>query len=141
MSTEYTSYLPSKPPYPTPETRRFWDATAEGRIELAVCDSCGFIPFYPRSICPDCQSTSMTWRTMSGEGTVYSFSVTRAGGGRAWKEHLPFVVAYVELAEGPIMMTNIVDCDPEGVTVGMAVRAVFDDTGEGTSLVRFTPTN
>ena len=76
---------------------------------------------------------------MSGNGTVYSYSVTRAGVGRAWKEHLPFVVAYVQLDEGPIMMTNVVGCDPEIVEIGMAVTAVFDDTGEGTSIVRFTP--
>jgi len=133
------SDLPAKPPHVNLETQPFWDGTAEGRIDLAQCDSCGFIPWYPRAICPDCQGTAMTWKTMAGTGTVYSFSVTRAGGGRAWKEHLPFVVAYVELDEGPIMMTNVVDCDPDSVTVGMAVTAVFDDTGEGTSIIRFKP--
>jgi len=133
------SALPAKPPHPNVETQRFWDGTAQGRIELPECDDCGFIAWYPRSICPDCQSTNMTWQTMSGNGTVYTFSVTRAGGGRAWKEHLPFVVAYVQLDEGPTMMTNIVDCDPDTVEVGMAVTAVFDDTGEGTSIVRFAP--
>lgn len=134
------SELPAKAPYPTVETQPFWDATAQGRIDLAVCDECGFIPWYPRGVCPDCQSTDLTWTTMSGNGTVYSYSVTRAGGGRAWREHLPFVLAYVQLDEGPIMMTNIVDCDPDTVTIGMAVTAVFDDTGEGSALVRFTPT-
>lgn len=131
--------LPVKAPHPNVETQRFWDGTAEGRIDLAKCNSCGFIPWYPRLICPDCQSTDMSWQTMSGTGTVYSFSVTRAGGGRAWREHLPFVVAYVQLDEGPIMMTNIVECDPETVEVGMAVTAVFHDTGEGSALVRFKP--
>lgn len=134
------SELPAKAPHPTVETQPFWDATAQGRIDLAVCDACGFIPWYPRGVCPDCQSTDLTWTTMSGKGTVYSYSVTRAGVGRAWREHLPFVLAYVQLDEGPIMMTNIVDCDPDSVTVGMAVTAVFDDTGEGTALVRFAPT-
>jgi len=133
------SDLPAKAPHPNVETQRFWDATAEGRIELAKCNQCGFIPWYPRLMCPDCQSTDMSWVTMSGNGTVYSFSVTRAGGGRAWREHLPFVLAYVELDEGPIMMTNIVDCDPDTVEVGMPVTAVFDDTGEGSSLIRFKP--
>ena len=133
------SELPAKAPYPTVENKPFWDATAQGRIDLAKCDNCGFIPWYPRLICPDCQSTDMTWTTMSGKGTVYSFSITRAGGGRAWKEHLPFVLAYVQLDEGPIMMTNIVDCDVESVEIGMPVTAVFDDTGEGSAVVRFAP--
>lgn len=133
------SELPTKTPRPTPETQPFWDAAAAGRIELARCDSCGLIPWYPRSICPNCQSTSRTWQELSGTGTVYSYSVTRAGGSRAWREHLPYVVAYVQLAEGPIIMTNIVDCDPESVSIDMPVSAVFDATEEGAALVRFAP--
>lgn len=133
------TFLPSKPPVPNVETQRFWDGTAEGRIDLLKCDRCGLIPWYPRLICPDCQSTDMTWQTMAGTGSVYSYSITRAGVGRAWKEHLPFVVAYVQLDEGPVMMTNIVDCDPEIVEIGMAVTAVFEDTGEGTAIIRFRP--
>jgi len=133
------STLPAKPPHPNLETQRFWDGTAEGRIDLARCDDCGFIPWYPRLMCPDCQSTNMTWETMAGTGTVYTFSITRAGVSRSWKEELPFVVAYVQLTEGPIMMTNVVNCDPDTVFIGMAVQAVFDDTGEGTAIIRFAP--
>ena len=133
------SELPAKAPETNSETQRFWDATAEGRIELPKCDNCGFIPWYPRLMCPDCQSTDMTWTVMSGTGTVYTHSVTRAGGSRSWREQLPFVLAYVQLDEGPTMLTNIVDCDPDTVEVGMAVTAVFDDTGEGTALIRFKP--
>ena len=76
---------------------------------------------------------------MAGTGEVYSFTITRSGGGRRWREHLPYVVAYVTLDEGPTMLTNIVGCDPESVEIGMRVRAVFDDTGEGHALVRFEP--
>jgi len=133
------SELPVRAPHPTVETQRFWDGTAEDRIELARCTSCSFIPWPPRAVCPDCQSTDWTWETLSGNGTVYSFSVTRAGVSRTWKEHLPIVIAYVQLDEGPTMMTNIVDCEPDTVRIGLAVEAVFDDTGEGTSLVRFRP--
>ena len=133
------SDLPARPPLPNAETQPFWDATAEGRIELPRCGDCDLVIWYPRSICPDCQSTDLTWQSMSGAGTLYSYSVTRAGGGRAWREHLPFVVAYVRLDEGPTMLTNIVDCDPDDLEVDMAVTAVFDDTGEGNALVRFRP--
>jgi uncharacterized OB-fold protein len=58
----------------------------------------------------------------------------------AYKDSGPFVVAYVELAEGPRVMTNIVDCDVETVKVGMPVEVVFHDTGEGNALYRFRPT-
>ena len=131
------SELPAKPPVTNVETQRFWTATAEGRIELPRCTQCSLVIWYPRAICPDCQSTDLVWETMAGTGSVYSFSIARGGVGRRWKEHLPFVVAYVRLDEGPTMLTNIVDCDVEDVAIDMAVHAVFDDTGEGSSLVRF----
>jgi uncharacterized OB-fold protein len=133
------SELPAKAPTPNVETQRFWDATAEGRIELPRCDGCRLVIWYPRGVCPDCQSTALTWEVMAGTGTIYSYTVARSGVGRRWKEHLPFVVAYVRLDEGPTMLTNIVDCDPETVAIGQAVTAVFDDTGEGSALVRFRP--
>ncbi len=131
------SELPARPPTPNAETQRFWDATAEGRIELPRCDACGLVIWYPRAHCPDCQGSDLTWETMAGTGTVYSFSVLRSGAGRRWREHLPYVIAYVRLDEGPTMLTNIVGCDPGDVAIDMPVRAVFDDTGEGSSLIRF----
>lgn len=133
------SELPAKAPTVNVETQRFWDATADGRIELPRCDDCGLVIWYPRAICPDCQSTALTWETMAGTGTVYSYTIARSGVGRRWREHLPFVVAYVRLDEGPTMLTNVVDCDPEAVTIGLPVAAVFDDTGDGSALVRFRP--
>lgn len=133
------SELPSRPPTPNAETKRFWDATVEGRIELPRCPACDLVIYYPRSICPDCQSTELEWQTMAGTGTIYSFTIARSGVGRRWKEHLPFVVAYVRLDEGPTMLTNIVGCEVEDVAIDMAVTAVFDDTGEESSLVRFRP--
>ena len=111
----------------------------DGRIELPRCDRCSLVVWYPRAMCPDCHGTDLTWETMSGRGTVYSFTVVRSGVSRRWKEHLPFVVAYVRLDEGPTMLTNVVDCDPETLAIDDAVTAVFDDTGEGSALVRFRP--
>ena len=131
--------LPTGEPTINPDNRRYWEGTAEGRIDLPRCNACGLVIWYPRSICPDCQSTDLVWETMSGKGKVYSFSITRGGVGRSWREHTPFVLAYVELDEGPRMMTNIVGCDVGEVEIDMAVTAVFDDTGEGNAIVRFTP--
>lgn len=132
------SALPTGEPRVSLETKPYWDATAEGRIDLPVCDACGFVVWYPRGICPKCQSTELTWTTMAGTGIVYSYTVTRGGVGSRWREHLPIVVAYVELDEGPRMLTNIVDTDPDSVSIGMPVRAVFDDTGHDSAIVRFT---
>jgi uncharacterized protein len=131
--------LPSPAPERTPETNEFWNATVAGRLLLSRCDECGAVIWYPRSLCPICGSVSISWIEASGRGTVYSFTVVHRGPG-AYRDVVPFVVAYVELAEGPRILTNIVGCEPEMVHIGQHVRVVFSDTGDGSALYRFEPT-
>lgn len=130
--------LPAPAPPVNPETERFWDATAEGTLLLKRCDAREEPFYYPRARCPSCGASDTEWIEASGRGTVYSFTVTRQTGGD-YAEATPFVLAYVELDEGPRMMTNLVDCDVDAVTVGQEVNVVFDGTGEGNALPRFTP--
>ncbi len=132
------SGLPTRAPQRTLETAPFWDACARHRLVLPRCESCGEMIWYPRLVCPSCGGTTVTWVEASGRGTVYSFSVVRKGQG-AYRDVAPYVLAYVELEEGPRVMTNIVGVDPDEVHVGQAVRVVFDDTGDGDALPRFTP--
>ncbi len=128
--------LPVLPPTPTPESKPYWDATAEGKILLPRCDDCGTVIWYPRTTCPECMSTNVSWFEASGRGTIYSFAVVRRQGG-PWRDALPYVLAYVELDEGPRVLTNIVDSLE--LEVGQRVEAVFHDTGQSNALVRFRP--
>lgn len=130
--------LPTPAPVVNPETEAFWSATAEGRLLLPRCRACGYVIWYPRGLCPSCASTDVEWVDASGRGTIYSFTVIRRGEG-AYREATPYVVAYVELDEGPRALTNVVDCDPEGLRIGQAVEVVFHDSGEGNALPRFRP--
>ena len=132
------SDLPTKAPRPTPENQAFWDATAEDRFVLQRCTSCASVIWWPRAMCPDCGSFELELFDASGDGKVYSFSINRKGGG-SWREASPYIVAYVELDEGPRLMTNIVECDPESVHIDMPVTLAWADTGEGTKLPRFMP--
>lgn len=110
----------------TPESERYWAAAADGDLLLRECTECDLIYHPPRALCPDCFGDA-EWTAASGRGVVYSYTtVDRIDG---WDEStLPAVVAYVELEEGPRMLTNVVDCDPETVSVGMAVTVAFRDT-------------
>lgn len=132
---------PTELPTPTPDAslddQRFWDALAYDRLELPRCNSCGQVVWYPRPFCTECASTDLEWFEASGRGTVYSFAVTRKAPG-SWGAHAPYVIAYVELEEGPRVMTNIVDVDPDSVEVGMAVQAVFHAGKDGGAVLRFT---
>jgi len=138
------SDLPNvRPPF-NEEAALYWEATAEGRLVLPVCDACGHVIWYPRSWCPACGNPSVTWTEMSGRGTVYASTVIRRGMG-PWAAAAPYVGAYVELEEGPRILTNVVTDDPDAVHIGMAVTATFVSVADGDgnttpqAILRFRP--
>ena len=119
-------------PEPNPETKRFWEAAAQGQLLLKKCGDCGEVHYYPRALCPFCGSDRTDWQPASGRGTVYSWSVMR-------RAETPYAIAYVTLDEGVTMMTNIVDCDLDGIRIGQPVRVVLKPTAGGPPLPAFTP--
>lgn len=130
--------LPSPTPEATLETEPFWTAAGEERLELPRCTDCSEVIWYPRLFCPTCGGSNVEWFEASGNGSIYSFTVVERGQGK-WREHSPYVLAYVELDEGPRMMTNIIDCDPDTLSVGQAVSVRFDPGSKGGAIVRFGP--
>jgi uncharacterized OB-fold protein len=133
--------LPAPAPFVNPEVKTFWDATAEGRLLLPKCEDCQSVIWFPRPFCPECASLRITWIEASGRGKVYSFTINRRGTADLpeYRNSGTYVLAYVELEEGPRVMTNIVDCDPDTVHIGQSVTVVFHDTGQGNALPRFRP--
>lgn len=124
-------------PKPTPETRHFWQGTAAGELRLQRCDACRHTYFPPRPFCPKCASRKVSVFKASGRAILYSYVINH----RPMPPFTePYSIAVVQLEEGPRMMTNIVDCDPNTVRIGQKVQLVFHDTGEGTALARFRPT-
>jgi uncharacterized protein len=129
--------LPARAPTVTADDAPFWAAAAQERLVLARCQMCGVAIWYPRPICPDCHSSDVRWESASGRGRLYSFTILYRAGGD-WAAHVPYVIAYVELEEGPRVLTNIVGADPDTLKIGDDVRAVFDDAGD-TKVLRFIP--
>jgi len=118
------SALPTPTPPFNPEAAPFWTAAAEGRLVLPRCESCGHHIWYPRTWCPVCGSDDVRWTAVSGRGTVYAVTILHRAM-RPWADAAPFVVAYVELAEGPRILTNVLTDDPADVRIGDEVEAVF----------------
>ena len=137
MTDTASKTLPAPPPMINVETKTFWDATAEGKLLLPRCNACDVIIWYPKLFCAECSSFDISWFEASGKGTIYSYTVNRRGQGDY--RDLAYVVAYVELEEGPRVLTNIVDCDVDNVAVGQAVQVVFHPTSNGAALPRFKP--
>ena len=115
-----------------PEMRAFWAAAAEGRFLMPHCQACGKYHWHPRAICPFCESDRIAFVDSPGRGEVYSYSVART-----WDP--PHVVAFVQVDEGPCILTRIVDCDVESVRVGQKVKVRFIKAEEGRDMPAFAP--
>jgi uncharacterized OB-fold protein len=118
-------------PQVNPEIQPFFDAAAQGRLMIKRCAACGQTHHYPRALCPFCASERTEWVPASGRGIIYSYSVMR-------RVPVPYAIAYVTLEEGVTMMTNIVDCDLDGLRIGQAVKLTFKPTDGGPPVPMFT---
>lgn len=117
-----------------PEIAPHVEGLRRGALVLPRCRDCGFVIWYPRTLCPSCGGLDVEWIEAEGRGTVYSCTtVFRAAG--VFEASTPFVIAYVELASGPRILTNIVDARG-GVAIGSGVVATYE--GEGADpILRF----
>jgi uncharacterized OB-fold protein len=114
-------------PEPDAFTRPYWEAAAQGRLLLRRCADCGRPHHYPREFCPHCWSDNVTWEPASGRATLYTWSVVHRNDLPPFGERVPYVAAVVDLAEGPRMMTEIVEPGTTGLRAGMAVEVAFRD--------------
>lgn len=113
------------------ETQAYWDAANEERLILKRCVGTGKAFFPPRTISPFTGLSDTEWFEASGKGTIYSYSFSSRGDAR--------ILAYIELAEGPIILSNIVDCEPDSLNIGQEVKAVYLACENGQKIPVFTP--
>ena len=110
-------------PIADPDTEQFWLAAKDGNLMIGHCNSCGEKHYYPRGMCPHCGNAEVELIQSSGKGEIFSWSVLR-------RADPPFAIAYVTLDEGPTMMTNIIECDLDNLSIGQRVELKFSPTEE-----------
>jgi uncharacterized OB-fold protein len=134
---------PQRPlPQPiTPEARPYWDGLKEGKLRLPRCRECGRPFFYPRVACPFCASRAIAWMDASGRGKLHAFSIAHQPFNRALKVPPPYVLALVELEEGPRMMGNLINVepDPARLSCDMPVRVVFSKLTDDVTIPLWEP--
>lgn len=125
-------------PMPTPETRPFWDGLKEHELRVMHCTVCGHTYLYPRPFCPRCFSDRTEWQRASGRGRLHTFVINHRP---APNFDAPYVIAVVELEEGPRLMSNLVDVepDPKQLKIDMPLEVVFDDVTDAITLPKFRP--
>jgi uncharacterized OB-fold protein len=119
-------------PAPDNASRHYWQRAADGQLVVQRCTSCGSFQFYPRALCVTCAGET-EWLDASGRGTLYTYTIIRQNRSPAFAALVPYAVGMVELEEGVRMMSNIVDCDVDQLSVGMALEVLLlkaaDDVG------------
>lgn len=122
-------------PRPTELSRPFWQAANDGRLVLQRCDACGHYRWTPQILCTACLAEPFTWTEISGRGKLYSYTLVHRAPLAGFE--VPYVLAVVELEEGPLMLTRIVDSAHEGLAVNAPVEIAFTRASEDINLYTF----
>jgi uncharacterized protein len=125
-------------PEPNADSRPYWEAARAQRLLIRRCKACGETHFMPRHACPKCWSDELEWVDSQGQGTVHSFSIVHRASLPEFASQVPFVVALVDLDEGPRMFANVIGAGALDVAIGERVRVVFEDRGDGNLIPQFT---
>ena len=104
----------------------FWEAVERDELAVQECSDCGLLRHYPQEGCASCGSPDFTWRRVSGRGEIHSYTVTHRAFHPAWAEHVPYVVATIELEEGVRVVCDLLDAPPDAVAIGQRVEAYFE---------------
>jgi uncharacterized OB-fold protein len=128
------------PPDDMPEFHRpFWEALKAHELRVQKCEACGALRHIPKEICAHCGSRAASWAAVSGRGRIYTYTVIHRGPTPAYQADAPYVIAHVELDEGPRVISNLIDVAPADVRIGMPVEVVFEDVSSDWTLFKFRP--
>jgi len=125
-------------PIITSSDKAFWEGAKRHELMAYKCLNCGTL-YYPVTDCVKCESPRMEWAKVSGKGSVYTYIIYHMAYHPAWKVDIPYNVCWIKLDEGPLLMSNVVECKNEDLSVGMPVEVVFDDVTEDITLPKFRP--
>ena len=133
----------STPAVPRPpslwDSYEFWDACLRHELRIQRCRDCKAFRFQPRPYCPECQSGAFEWEQVTGRGVVHTYTICHPPVLPAFADRVPYNTVVVELAEGPFMVSNLVDCANDDIQVGMPVEVVFLDIDDEFALPQFRP--
>jgi uncharacterized OB-fold protein len=131
---------PAKPlPQVGPDMQPFFDAARRRELVVQQCGRCQTLRFPARSICSTCLARDARWIPVSGRGQVFSFAVMHQAVHPGFAAEVPYAVVVIQLDEGPRLLSNLVDCAPGDIRIGMPVEVIFDDVTAEVTLPKFRP--
>ena len=115
-------------PSVNPLSQPYWDGCKQGLLRLQYCPKCRRYQFYPRILCSSCAQSGLEWVDVCGRGTIASFTIVARPVSKAYQS--PYIIALVDLDEGPRMMSSIVDIADKTVKIGLKVSVAFEQWSE-----------
>ncbi|MDN5925626.1 MAG: Zn-ribbon domain-containing OB-fold protein [Hyphomicrobiales bacterium] len=126
-------------PHETEDSQPYWAKAKGGVLAIQRCADCGRLRHYPRLVCDNCHSLEADWIDASGRAVLHSWTVAHHAFHPGFAGDVPYVLATVELEEGPRAL-GILDCPADaGLKPGMAVTARFEQRADGASELHFAP--
>jgi uncharacterized OB-fold protein len=124
-----------------PEWATFWEGTRKGEIRLPKCRDCHQFHWYLSFLCPFCQSPNIEWQAITSQPRLFSWTCVRQDLTQVFTIRGPYIVAMVEFDEAPHLYftSNLVDCPPEDVHIGMPLEAVFQKVDDKITMPLFKP--
>ena len=122
----------------TESNKPFWEAARRHELVVYRCTECGEL-YSPVAGCITCHHPHREWVPVSGRGKVFTFCIFQQPFHPAWKDDIPYNVAYIKLDEGPLLITNIVGCANDDIYVDMPVEVVYEDISDEVTLPKFKP--
>ncbi|MCX7983106.1 MAG: OB-fold domain-containing protein [Syntrophales bacterium] len=113
-----------------PDNAFFWEGCKRRQLVFQKCKSCGHVRWPPAHVCPKCLEYDWEEIVSSGQGIIYSYVIYHFPYHPGFREELPYVVALVDLMEGPRVLTNIIECDSSALACDLPVEIVWDEEGE-----------
>jgi uncharacterized OB-fold protein len=132
---------PAAKPLPRPDaaSEPFFAGARRGELMLQRCSDCGACRLNALSRCDACRSPRFAWERASGRARLVSWAVMHQRYHPAFYDELPYLLAVVELEEGPRLLTRLADAEPGALRAGLPLRVVFEEVGEGIVLPKFAP--
>jgi uncharacterized protein len=133
--SEYTKPLPRL----TKLNRPFFEGANAGELRLQRCAACGHQWFPPSSNCPRCLSTDISWTPVSGRGRVWSWIVMHQRYFPSFQDDLPYNVAFIQLEDGPFLMSHLVGVSNDAIRCDLPVEVTFEQATDEISIPKFRP--
>ncbi len=123
----------------TQDNEEFWKSTKEHKAKLQRCNVCSKFWYYPGPVCHNCGAQDWTWTELSGKGTIYSYSVLERAKGNPYENDVPITIVLVRLEEGPVIMSNLFEYEPEELAIDAPVTIDYEDVNDEVTLAVFRP--